>query len=98
LTPHHARCSPQPAEGAEPEAGAPDIKLQRIVAEAIYDALRSRKADAAMNPSASKSSAYVSGEPGPRQATAIDGKFYLMSVAREVLKRLSSEGVLGSDR
>lgn len=73
-------------------------EITRIIASAIYDGMRSRKSDAAMNPCPRQSSAYVAGEPAPHAKTSIDGTFYLMAVARAVTRRLSSEGVLDLDR
>jgi hypothetical protein len=57
---------------------APD--LDQVIADAIYDALRSRNCGG--------ETALVSGRPGPKEPTAIDGSFYLRAVARRVRKRL----------
>jgi hypothetical protein len=51
---------------------------ERKIAEAIYCGLQRRNRG------------YVVGKPGPHKKTIIDGRFYLMSVARQVLKALKS--------
>jgi len=48
---------------------------ERVVAEAIFRGLKRHRR-------------YVSGHPAPHEKTTIDGEFYLMSVAREVLRAL----------
>jgi hypothetical protein len=60
------------------ETGLPARRDEELlVAEAIFHALKRR------NPNA-----YVSGNPAPHQKTTIDGQFYLLSVARQVLKAM----------
>ena len=55
-----------------------DRAKELLVAEAIFDGLKRRNRG------------YVSGVPRPGSKTTIDGEFYLMSMAREVLKALRS--------
>ena len=52
--------------------------LENLVAKAIFDGLKRRN------------SRYVSGEPAPHVKTTIDGDFYLMAVARHVLKAIQT--------
>lgn len=62
----------------------PDREKERRIALAIFRGLKRR------------SRGYVSGEPEPHHATTIDGEFYLMSVAREVLKEFGQQTSLSS--
>jgi hypothetical protein len=52
--------------------------MEKLVAVAIFEGLKRRN------------SGYVSGEPERGAKTTIDGKFYLMAVARHVLKTLDA--------
>ena len=53
-----------------------DRDLEALVAKAIFDGLQRRN------------SGYICGDPRIGSKTTIDGRFYLMSVARHVLKAL----------
>jgi hypothetical protein len=73
LTPHAPTYSPEPAEGVAPEAGAPDIEIEKRIAAAIFLALKN-----------SDPLAFVEGDPESKR-TVIDGTFNLEAVAKMIL-------------
>jgi hypothetical protein len=70
----------------ETKDSIPGRDLQQIIADAIYEGLSRQEARDAAN--------FVGMLPHPRQKTSIEGDFYLMTVARRVVRRLEESGHL----
>jgi len=63
--------------------GAASGDLDQLIADTIYDALRSKNCGG--------SGALVQGRPAPNETTTIDGSFYLRAVARRIRRKLATE-------
>ena len=62
----------------------PGRELEKLIAEGIHNGLVDRKSGEKGN--------YILGEPSPHTLSTVDGRFYLMAVARHVIRALESSG------